>query len=90
MTQKDDAQHRARYTLEVKLEIVRLVKAGQEASVSARALGRPKATLSSRIRASEKGVLQGAADNPVSAEPMELARLRTQLARVNMARDIAK
>ena len=31
MTKRDDAKHRARYTLEFKLEAVRLVKAGQEA-----------------------------------------------------------
>ena len=34
MTKRDDARHRARYTLEFKLEAVRLVKAGQEASVT--------------------------------------------------------
>ena len=44
MTKKDDAKHRARYTLEFKHEAVRLVKAGQEASVTARVLGMPKAT----------------------------------------------
>ena len=54
MTKKDDAKHRARYTLEFKLEAVRLVKAGQEASVTARVLGMPKATLSNWVRASEK------------------------------------
>ena len=90
MTKSDAAKHRARCTLEVKLEAVRLVKSGQDASMMARALGMPKATLSSRVRASEKGVLQGAGDKPVSAEPMELARLRAELARVKMARDIAK
>ena len=45
MTKRDEAKHRARYTLEFKLEAVRLVKAGQEASVSARVLGMPKANL---------------------------------------------
>jgi hypothetical protein len=47
---------------------VQLVKAGQEASVTARVLGMPKATLNNWVRASEKGVLQGAGDKPVSAE----------------------
>ena len=89
-TKKDDAKHRARYTLEFKLEAVRLVKAGQEAAVTARVLGRPKATLSNWVRACEKGVLQGAGDKPVSAEQMELARLRAELARVKMERDILK
>ena len=42
MSKKDESNHRARYTLEFKLEAVRLVKAGQEASVTARVLGVPK------------------------------------------------
>jgi transposase-like protein len=90
MSKREDAKHRARYTLEFKLEAVRLVKAGQEASVTARVLGMPKATLSNWVRASEKGELQGAGDKPVSAEQMELARLRAELARVKMERDILK
>ena len=63
MSKKSQDQHRARYTLEFKLEAVRLA---------------------------EKGELQGAGDLPVSAEQMELARLRAELARVKMARDILK
>jgi transposase-like protein len=90
MRKKDEVKHRARYTLEFKLEAVRLVKAGQEASVTARVLGVPKATLGNWIRAAEKGVLQGAGDRPVSAEQMELARLRAELARVKMERDILR
>ena len=42
MSKKVGSNHRARYTLEFKLEAVRLVKAGQEASVTARVLGVPK------------------------------------------------
>ena len=90
MSRKDEAKHRARYTLEFKLEAVRLVKAGQEASVTARVLGIPKQTLSNWVRLAEKGELQGAGDRPVSAEQMELARLRAELARVKMERDILK
>ena len=90
MSKKDEAKHRARYTLEFKLEAVRLVKAGQEASVTARVLGIPKQTLSNWVRLAEKGELQGAGDRPVSAEQMELARLRAELARVKMERDILK
>ena len=90
MSKKDEAKHRARYTLEFKLEAVRLVKAGQEASVTARVLGIPKQTLSNLVRLTEKGELPGAGDRPVSAEPMELARLRAELARVKMERDILK
>ena len=90
MSKKDEAKHRARYTLEFKLEAVRLVKGGQEASVTARILGIPKQTLSNWVRLAEKGELQGAGERPVSAEQMELARLRAELARVKMERDILK
>jgi transposase-like protein len=90
MSKKDEAKHRARYTLEFKLEAVRLVKAGQEALVTARVLGIPKQTLSNWVRLAEKGELHGAGDRPVSAEQMELARLRAELARVKMERDIQK
>jgi transposase-like protein len=91
MSKKDEGQRRrARYTLEFKLEAVRLVKAGQEASVTARVLGVPKATLGNWVRLADKGELQGAGDRPVSPEQMELARLRAELARVKMERDILK
>ena len=90
MSKKMDAKQRAKYTLEFKLEAVRLVKAGQEASVTARVLGVPKQSLSNWVRLADKGALQGAGDKPVSAEQMELARLRAELARVKMERDILK
>ena len=88
MSKTDDVKHRARYTLEFKLEAVRLVKAGQEMSVTARVLNIPKATLGNWVRLADKGELQGAGERPVSAEQMELARLRAELARVKMERDI--
>ena len=90
MAKKDEVKHRARYTLEFKLEAVRLVRAGQEVSVTARVLGAPKATLGNWVRLAEKGELQGAGYRLVSAEQMELARLRAELARVKMERDILK
>lgn len=40
-----EAKRRDRYTLEFKLEAVRLVKGGQVASVTAKILGIPKQTL---------------------------------------------
>ena len=49
MPKRDDAKHRARYTLEFKLEAVRLVKAGPEAAVTARVLGMPNATSSNWV-----------------------------------------
>lgn len=53
-------------------------------------LGVPVQTLGNWVRLNEKGQLKGAGDKPVSAEQMELARLRAQLARVTMERDILK
>ena len=85
MSKKDEMKHRARYTLEFKLEAVRLVEGGQEMSVTARVL-----TLGNWVRLADKGELQGAGERPVSAEQMELARLRAELARVKMERDILK
>ena len=73
MSKKDGSNHRARYTLEFKLEAVRLVKAGQEASVTARVLGVPKQTLSNWVRLADKGALQGAGERPVSAEQRRMA-----------------
>lgn len=72
------------------MESVRLVKGGQAAPVTAKILGAPVQTLSSWVRLSDKGQIKGAGDKPLSAQQMELARLRAQLARVTMERDIVK
>ena len=50
-----EAKRRARYTLEFKLEAVRLVKAGQVVAVTAKVLGVPKQTLQSWVRLEKKG-----------------------------------
>jgi transposase len=81
---------RAAYTQEFKMEAVRLVGGGQSESVTAKVLGIPKATLGNWVRRAAKGELTGAGTKPVSAEQMELARLRAELARVKMERDILK
>jgi len=52
--------------------------------------GHPKQTLENGVRLDGKGKLKGAGDKHVSAEQMELARLRAELARVKMERDILK
>lgn len=90
MSKRKDGQPRGKYTLEFKLEAVRLVKGGQAAAVTAKVLGMPKQTLENWVRLSESGQLRGTNDKPVSPEQMELARLRAQLARVTMERDILK
>ena len=88
MSKSDDGYARGKYTLEFKLEAVRLVAGGQGVPVTAKILGIPVQTLGNWVRLSEKGLLNGAGDKPVSAEQMELARLRAELARVKMERDI--
>lgn len=85
-----EVKRRAKYTLEFKMEAVRLVKSGQTCSVTAKILGIPKASLENWVRLNSKGQLKGASDKPVNPEQMELARLRAELARVKMERDILK
>ena len=75
-----ETRKRAKYTLEFKMEAVRLVKGGQALSVTAKVLGIPKASLDNWVKLSAKGQLKGAGDKPVSAEQMQLARLRAQFA----------
>ena len=79
---------RARYTLEFKQEAVRLVEAGQSQAAVAKILGLVEQTLFNWVKASRQGQLKGADSKPVSAEQMEIARLRAELARVKMERDI--
>ena len=81
---------RASYTLEYKIEAVRLVKGGQAWAVTAKVLGIPTQTLDNWLRLAGKSKLTGVGSKPVSAEQMELARLRAELARVKMERDILK
>jgi len=80
---------RARYTLEFKQEAVRLVEGGQSIAAVARTLGVVDQTLFNWVKAHNQGLLKGASlAKPVSAEQMEISRLRAELARVKMERDI--
>ena len=79
---------RARYTLEFKQEAVRLVEGGQSQATVAKTLGLVEQTLFNWVKASRQGRLEGADSKPVSAEQMEIARLRAEVARVKMERDI--
>ena len=81
---------RARYTLEYKAEAVKLVRSGQSIAAVARTLGVADQTLHNWLKADEKGTLASGAIKPVSAEQMEISRLRAELARVKMERDILK
>jgi transposase len=79
---------RARYTLEYKLEAVRLAKTGQSIAATAKILGLSDQTLHNWVKAERQGRLGGPGSKAVSAEQMEIARLRAELARVKMERDI--
>ena len=79
---------RARYTLEFKQEAVRLVDNGQSIAAVARTLGVVDQTLFNWVKAHKPGKLKGVDCKRVSAEQMEISRLRAELARVKMERDI--
>ena len=80
---------RGRYTLEFKREAVRLVESGQSAASVARTLGVVEQTLGNWVKAHRAGSLQGVGGKAqVTAEQMEISRLRAELARVTMERDI--
>ena len=79
---------RARYTLEFKQEAARLVEAGQSIAAAARTLGVVEQTLFNWVKAQRQVRLKGVDSKPVSAEQMEISRLRAELARVKMERDI--
>ena len=80
---------RGRYTLEFKQEAVRLVESGQSIAAASRTLGLVEQTLFNWVKAHRDGTLEGAdSRSKVTAEQMEISRLRAELARVTMERDI--
>ncbi len=80
---------RGRYTLEFKQEAVRLVESGQSQASVSRSLSVVEQTLGNWVREHRAGTLKGASSKPVvTAEQMEISRLRAELARVTMERDI--
>jgi transposase len=81
---------RARYTQEYKQEAVRLVKSGQSMAAVAATLGVSEQTPYNWVKADREGKRSGEGSKPVSAEQMELARLRAEVARLKMERDILK
>ena len=87
-------QVRGKYTQEYKTEAVRQAQASQSLSVTAQVLGLPKATLGNWVRLAAQGKLPapaaGAKAAQVTPEQMEMARLRAEVARLTMERDIAK
>ena len=80
---------RSRYTLEFKQEAVRMVESGQGLTAAARSLGVVEQTLSNWMKAHRAGKLKASGSrSPVSVEQMEISRLRAELSRVTMERDI--
>jgi transposase len=80
---------RGRYTLEFKQEAVRLVESSQGVAAAAWSLGVVGQTLSNWVKAHRAVTLQGVTGkNGVTAKQMEISRLRAELARVTMERDI--
>ena len=82
---------RADYTLEFKKEAVRLVQGGQRQSEAASSLGISGQTLGNWVKADAAGRLAGRkAVKAVSDEQMEISRLKAELAKTRMARDISR
>ena len=79
---------KARYTLEFKREAVRLVHGGEKISAAARTLGVSGQSLDNWVKAEAAGRLRDARGKAVTAEQMEIARLKAELSRVRMERDI--
>ena len=79
---------RAKYTLEFKIEAVRLVRSGQSVAAVSATLGVSDQTLHNWVKADSRGLLKGTAARPVSPEQMEISRLRAGLSRLKMERDI--
>ena len=80
---------RAQYTLEFKQEAVQLVESGQSIAAAARSLGVVEQTLSNWVKGKREGTLkEDSGKAGVTAEQMEISRLRAELARVTMERDI--
>ncbi len=67
---------------------MRLVNTGLTLTAAARSLGMSDQTLFNWVKAHRQGRLTGADTKPVTPEQMEISRLRAELARVKMERDI--
>ena len=81
---------RGQYTLEFKQEAVRLVRGGETVPSVARTLGISGQTLHNWVKADAVGQLRDVAGKTISAEQMEITRLKAELARTRTERDILK
>ncbi|WP_088579080.1 IS3 family transposase [Burkholderia ubonensis] len=78
------------YTAEFKEAAVQRIKDGQGVSAVARELGMSTQTLRNWVKAFEAGKLNGPGAKVVTAEQMELSRLRAENKRLQMELEIAK
>ena len=88
MSKRSDGQARGKYTLEFKLEAVRLVKGGQSAAVTAKVLGIPNQTLDNWVRLTrnkhpESGIQVPAATGVMTKPSVEARRLRAATLRAS-------
>ena len=78
------------YTVEFKLLAVKRVADGQSIPALANELGMSDQTLRNWVKAKEVGQLNGAGSKVVTAEAMELSRLRAEVARLKRENEIIK
>lgn len=78
------------YTLEFKELAVKRVKDGQALAVVAKELGLVEQTLRNWVKAVAAGKLSGAGGKAVTAEEMELSRLRAENIRLKRELEIIK
>ena len=82
---------RVAYTLEFKLGALRRVRGGEPVRRVAREIGVPEQSIRNWVKAQAEGKL-GTAENgkPITAEQMEISRLRAENARLKMEMEIIK
>ena len=78
------------YTVEFKELAVKRVKAGEGIAKVARDLGLIEQTLRNWVKAAKNGKLRAPGGKAVTAEEMELSRVRAELARLKMENEILK
>jgi transposase len=81
---------RSAYTAEFKELAVKRVKTGESIAATAQELGMSDQTLRNWIKAVVTGKLNGAGSKAVTAEDMELSRLRAENAKLKRENEIIK
>ncbi len=78
------------YTIEFKELAVKRIKDGQSVSKVCKELGLGDQTVRNWVKAAKAGKLNPAGARQITAEQMELSRLRAQVARLEMENEILK